>query len=261
MPRIAAALAVVVGVSFSIGFNVSRYPAVWRMLGPTAIVPAADQGAPLSQSLASPVNGPSDSEAATAPTQSLANNRPLHEQRTSSGEKPEPIPVCEPASPSASPRGAKPFPQKRGKGSSMEKAEKGNHLECTGDVCKLVTDSPETDLSEKTPESIDVTPAKKTEPKKPEEAVPAPKYAAKPPSPGELSSSKVGKALVAIGAGSVSESPGGPDSPTTLKASDAACGVSHVRRLPSVDEEWTPPTPPLASQDGQIPLYATTQSR
>lgn len=66
MPRIAAAAGVVALIVFSIGFNMTRYPSVWDMVGATSHLPQPSQS---SQSLAfRETAGDPQPEAAVKPT-------------------------------------------------------------------------------------------------------------------------------------------------------------------------------------------------
>ena len=51
MPRIAAAVTVVIVMGMCIGFNTVRYPAVWKMVAGAQQPPRSEEPAPQSQSL------------------------------------------------------------------------------------------------------------------------------------------------------------------------------------------------------------------
>lgn len=265
MPRIAAALAVLVAVTFSIGFNISRYPVVWAMLGPAP--PLASQDARLPADLQpSPAAAVEELPVAptTPPDPCPAASLPL------ANRMPEPIAVCEsdvPPQPTPPKDVSKPKRQKQGK------APEGYRVECDGDSCRLVAEQPSDrppDESSDQPQSPAPTAkaeevAKDTDKPPAEDAgpaavAPAAKYASvaaadpagaiqceKPLVP--VAKSEVAEPEVAASTASL---------PDAAEAPPAADPAPLVRRLPPVDSEWSEPGGDVPPPDGPIPLYATT---
>lgn len=246
MPRIAAALAVLVAVTFSIGFNISRYPAVWEMLGPAPPAFSQDSRQPLDLEPSPVAAAPELPVSPTAPADPLpASSAPL------ANRMPEPIAVCETdvsPPPDLQEPGPKPKRQKKGK------APDGYRVECDGDSCRLVAEQP----SQPAPAAQVAADSGKTamEDSGPAAVAPAAKYASVARAdPAEAI--RCDKPLVPLAKPPATEPKSGVAQ--TAEAPPAAGPAPLVRHLPPLESEWTPPDAGyVPSPDGPIPLYATT---
>lgn len=246
MPRVAAALAVLIAVTFSIGFNISHYPAVWRMLEPPTTAMIAPRAAEPVEPATPPPEVPAIVETATA-----APHAPSEPSRADAGRKPEPIPICQSETPPA---------PKAETEADVSKGPAGYRVECTGDSCRLVADdaSPPDSPEEVVAETSSANSADKATVDQPEEAVPAEKYAAQSSSPEETPAEQTGKPLVPLGASETQNAVA--SEPQDSEAPSKPPQAPPVRRLPPIDQESPPPTLASPPAENQIPLYATTRT-